>query len=63
MKNLLNKKEAGELIPPANYPFEWEEHCGACDWFGDEEGCPFYNIVKNSPDTYWKDIGCDSFWD
>ncbi len=44
-------------------PWDWERHCGACDWFGNEELCPFYNMVKNNPDIYWEDIGCKNFWD
>lgn len=63
MKNLIKNREVENVIAPIENPFEWEEHCGACDFFGDEECCPFYNIVKNNPDIYWKDIGCKNFLD
>lgn len=63
MKNLIKTKEIEDIINPIYDPYDWEYHCGACDWFGDEKRCPFYNLVKNSPDTRWKDIGCENFWD
>ena len=63
MKNLIRTKEVENVIAPLEYRFEWERHCGACDYFKDEERCPFYNIVKNNPDIYWEDIGCKNFWD
>ena len=63
MKNLIRTKEVEDAVGPLKNMFEWEEHCGSCDWFGDDERCPFYNIVKNNPDIYWEDIGCKNFWD
>lgn len=63
MKNLINTRDVQDNINQKFDLFEWEQHCGACDNFADEERCPFYNLVKNAPDTYWKDIGCNNFWD
>lgn len=63
MKNVIRERDIEKELAPMEDPFEWEHHCGACDWFGNEERCPFYNMVKNNPDTYWEDIGCKNFWD
>ena len=63
MKNLVRTKEVEDIVNPTYDPFEWEDHCDACIFFGDAEKCPFFNLVKDAPDTYWKDIGCDHFWD
>lgn len=68
MKNLLTRpnefdEDTKEEIKRREDPWDWENYCGNCDWFGDEKRCPFYNLVKNSPETRWKDIGCENFWD
>lgn len=63
MKNIIKNKDIEKELYQIENPFEWEEHCGSCDYFGDEELCPFYNIVKNNPDIYFEDIGCKNFWD
>lgn len=63
MKNLVNNKKIADIILPLFDPYDWEQHCGACDYFGDEKKCPFHNLVKNNPDTYYEDIGCKNFWD
>lgn len=68
MKNLINRpeefdEETREQIRRSQDPFDWENYCGSCDYFGNEKRCPYYNLVKNSPDTRWEDIGCKNFWD
>lgn len=63
MKNLIKTKEIEDIINPKYDPWDWENYCGNCDWFGDEKRCPYYNLVKNSPDTRWRDIGCENYWD
>ena len=66
MKNLINKGAVDDSMKEyeiSQDPWDWENHCSACDWFGNKKKCPHYNRVKNAPETYWRDIGCDSFWD
>ena len=63
MKNIIKEKAVQEVLAPFEDPFDWERHCGSCDYFGDEDRCPFYNVVKNAPETYYEDIGCKNFWD
>lgn len=61
MKNILNSKEVQEVIRPLFDPFDWEYHCGACDYFEDKDRCPNYGHVTS--ETYYEDIGCKNFWD
>ena len=63
MKNIIKEREIERTIAPLEDTWDWEKHCSACDWFGNENKCPFHNIVKNNPETYWQDIGCKNFWD
>ena len=66
MKNLINKKVTDDSLKEyeaSQNPWDWENHCSACDYFGDAKNCPHYNMVKNNPETYWRDIGCKNFWD
>ena len=66
MKNLINKKIADESLKEYEAeqdPWDWENHCSACDWFRNKKKCPHYNMVKNNPETYWRDIECKNFWD
>ena len=59
MKNLVNKIERDDSRYADKY--DWEHHCGACDWFGDAEKCPFFELVI--AETYYEDLNCQSFWD
>ena len=41
-------------------PWDWERHCGACDYF-ETEKCPYGGKV--TAETYYEDLGCKNFWD
>lgn len=61
MKNLVNKPEIRLEANKLQDKWDWEKHCGACDHFGIQEECPFYDLVDY--EAYYEDICCNNFLD
>ena len=61
MKNLINNPDIRLEAIKVLDKWDWEHHCSACDHFNNPDECPFYNRVDS--ETYWRDIGCNNFWD